>query len=87
MKRAAGPILGLVLLAYPLVFSTPFAQRLGALVLLYAVGASAWNIVGGYAGLISVGHAVFFGCGATARSLPTSISACRRSAACRSGSS
>jgi len=64
MKRAAGPILGLVLLAYPLVFSTPFAQRLGALVLLYAVGASAWNIVGGYAGLISVGHAVFFGCGA-----------------------
>lgn len=64
MKRAAGPILGIVLLAYPLVFSTPFQQRLGALVLLYAVGASAWNIVGGYAGLISVGHAVFFGCGA-----------------------
>jgi branched-chain amino acid transport system permease protein len=64
MKRAAGPILGIVLLAYPLIFSTPFQQRLGALVLLYAVGASAWNIVGGYAGLISVGHAVFFGCGA-----------------------
>jgi branched-chain amino acid transport system permease protein len=64
MKRAAAPILGIALLAYPLVFSTPFQQRLGALVLLYAVGASAWNIVGGYAGLISVGHAVFFGCGA-----------------------
>jgi branched-chain amino acid transport system permease protein len=64
MKRATGPILGIVLVAYPLVFSTPFQQRLGALVLLYAVGASAWNIVGGYAGLISVGHAVFFGCGA-----------------------
>jgi branched-chain amino acid transport system permease protein len=64
MKRAAWPILGIVLLAYPLIFSTPFQQRLGALVLLYAIGASAWNIVGGYAGLISVGHAVFFGCGA-----------------------
>jgi branched-chain amino acid transport system permease protein len=64
MKRAAWPILGIALLAYPLIFSTPFQQRLGALVLLYAVGASAWNIVGGYAGLISVGHAVFFGCGA-----------------------
>ena len=66
MKRAAAvwPILGIVLLAYPFVFSTPFQQRLGALVLLYATGASAWNIVGGYAGLISVGHAVFFGCGA-----------------------
>ena len=64
MNRAVWPILGLILLAYPLVFSTPFQQRLGALVLLYATGASAWNIVGGYAGLISVGHAVFFGCGA-----------------------
>ena len=64
MNRAVWPILGLILLAYPFVFSTPFQQRLGALVLLYATGASAWNIVGGYAGLISVGHAVFFGCGA-----------------------
>jgi branched-chain amino acid transport system permease protein len=51
-------------IAYPLVFSTPFQQRLGALVLLYAIGASAWNIVGGYAGQVSIGHVVFFGCGA-----------------------
>lgn len=53
-----------VALAYPLLFSTAFEQRLGALVLLYAIAASAWNIVGGYAGQISVGHVVFFGCGA-----------------------
>jgi branched-chain amino acid transport system permease protein len=64
VKRAAGAAFGVALLAYPLVFTTPFQQRLGALVLLYAIGASAWNIVGGYGGLISVGHAVFFGCGA-----------------------
>jgi branched-chain amino acid transport system permease protein len=64
MKRTAWPIFGIILLGYPLIFSTPFQQRLGALVLLSAIGASAWNIVGGYAGLISVGHAVFFGCGA-----------------------
>jgi branched-chain amino acid transport system permease protein len=64
MKRMAWPIFGLILFGYPLILSTPFQQRLGALVLLYAIGASAWNIVGGYAGLISVGHAVFFGCGA-----------------------
>ena len=37
---------------------------MGALVLLAALGASAWNIVGGYAGQVSVGHAVFFGFGA-----------------------
>ena len=54
------------MIAYPLLFSTPFQQRLGALILLYAIAASAWNIVGGYAGQVSVGHVVFFGCGAYA---------------------
>ena len=53
----------LVLLGVPLL-ATPFQQRLGALVLLYAISASAWNIVGGYAGQVSFGHVVFFGCGA-----------------------
>jgi branched-chain amino acid transport system permease protein len=55
-----------LVIAYPLLFSSPFQQRLGALVLLYAIAASAWNIVGGYAGQVSVGHVVFFGCGAYA---------------------
>ena len=55
-----------VAMAYPLLLSSPFQQRLGALVLLYAIAASAWNIVGGYAGQVSVGHVVFFGCGAYA---------------------
>jgi len=53
-----------IVIAYPLLFSTPFQQRLGALVLLYAIAASAWNIVGGYAGQVSVGHSMFFGLGA-----------------------
>jgi len=58
-------LLGLLALAYPLlVWGSPVYQRLGALVLLYAIGASAWNIVGGYAGQVSIGHAVFFGVGA-----------------------
>lgn len=65
MRRWLWPALWLlVALAYPMVFQTPFLQRLGALVLLYAIAASAWNIVGGYAGQISVGHVVFFGSGA-----------------------
>ena len=67
MRSYLWPALLLALIiAYPLVFSTPFQQRLGALVLLYAIAASAWNIVGGYAGQVSVGHVVFFGCGAYA---------------------
>src|SRR5262249_7602803 len=67
MRRLVWPAVLLALVtAYPLVLSTPFQQRLGALVLLYAIAASAWNIVGGYAGQVSVGHVVFFGCGAYA---------------------
>jgi branched-chain amino acid transport system permease protein len=67
MRRWLWPsILLALLIAYPLLLSTPFQQRLGALVLLYAITASAWNIVGGYAGQVSVGHVVFFGCGAYA---------------------
>jgi branched-chain amino acid transport system permease protein len=43
-----------------------FLQRVGALVLLAAISASAWNLLGGYAGQVSVGHAVYFGAGAYA---------------------
>jgi branched-chain amino acid transport system permease protein len=54
-----------IVLAYPLLAAdSPVYGRLGALVLLAAISASAWNIVGGYAGQVSVGHAVFFGIGA-----------------------
>ena len=67
MRRFIWPLIALALIIlYPLVFTTPFQQRLGALVLLYAIAASAWNIIGGYAGQVSVGHVVFFGCGAYA---------------------
>lgn len=58
--------LAVVLLAFPLVVQDPYFRDIGATVLLSALAASAWNIVGGYAGQISVGHAVFFGIGAYA---------------------
>jgi branched-chain amino acid transport system permease protein len=44
--------------------SAAFYQDVGANLILAAIGASAWNIVGGYAGQVSVGHAMFFGAGA-----------------------
>ena len=73
-----------LVLAYPLlVAGSPVWQRLGALVLLAAIGASAWNIVGGYAGQVSVGHAVFFGFGAysaVVRLHPSRLAADRRRA-------
>ena len=54
----------LILVAWPLVVQDVFLQRVGALVLLSAISASAWNLVGGYAGQVSVGHALYFGVGA-----------------------
>ena len=67
MMRRTLPLLlsGALALLYPLLVSgSAVYQRLGALVLLSAIGASAWNLIGGYAGQVSVGHAVFFGAGA-----------------------
>ena len=64
-RRLIQIALVVLVLAYPVLTSgSPVWQRLGALVLLGAISASAWNIVGGYAGQVSVGHAVFFGIGA-----------------------
>jgi branched-chain amino acid transport system permease protein len=57
-------IVGGALLVAPLTFQDPFYERMIALVLMWAVLASAWNIVGGYTGQVSVGHAMFFGVGA-----------------------
>jgi branched-chain amino acid transport system permease protein len=53
-----------VLLIYPVVFSDAFYLDIGVTFLLAAISASAWNIVGGYAGQVSVGHAIFYGFGA-----------------------
>lgn len=50
--------------AYPLVFSTAFEVNLGILILFAAYQGSAWNILGGFTGLFSFGHAAFFGIGA-----------------------
>jgi len=60
-------MVGLLAIAvWPLAVQDVFLQRVGALVLLAAISASAWNLLGGYAGQVSVGHALYFGVGAYA---------------------
>ncbi len=67
MKQWPLVVIGFLLIAgWPLVVQDVFLQRVGALVLLAAISASAWNLLGGYAGQVSVGHAVYFGTGAYA---------------------
>jgi branched-chain amino acid transport system permease protein len=63
---APAVLLAAGLLVYPLIFSGAFYLDVGVTFLLAAISASAWNIVGGYAGQVSVGHAMFFGLGAYA---------------------
>src|SRR6204780_2148651 len=62
--RGGWGLLSAVLLLFPVVFSGAFARDIGVAFLLAAISASAWNIVGGYAGQVSVGHSMFFGLGA-----------------------
>ncbi len=50
--------------AVPAVTANSFLMHVLILILLYAGMAQAWNIIGGYGGQTSFGHAVFFGIGA-----------------------
>ncbi|MDT4973895.1 MAG: branched-chain amino acid transport system ATP-binding protein livM [Pseudonocardiales bacterium] len=53
-----------VLIAYPIVSNDLYYQNLLILTFMLAIGASGWNIMGGYAGYISLGNSVFIGLGA-----------------------
>jgi branched-chain amino acid transport system permease protein len=66
MKRATFflSILALFLLTAPFIFQARYSQHVLILVLLYITLGSAWNILGGFAGQLSLGHAAFFGIGA-----------------------
>ena len=57
-------ILSLFLIAAPFLFQARYSQHVLILVLLYITLGSAWNILGGFAGQLSLGHAAFFGIGA-----------------------
>jgi branched-chain amino acid transport system permease protein len=68
--RHAAAAAGLAaLVAFPLAVSAPWAVNIGLFTLMYAALASAWNLVGGYAGYPSLGHAAFFGIGAYAEAI------------------
>jgi len=66
MKRSAVclSILAIFLIAAPFMFETRYSQHVLILVLLYVALGSVWNILGGFAGQLSLGHAAFFGIGA-----------------------
>lgn len=64
-----GALALLALLAVPFALRSPFAFHLAVLVCIFGALATAWNIVGGFAGQLSLGHAVFYGIGSYAATL------------------
>lgn len=56
-------LLGAVIL-FPMVYGDTYFLSVGILALLYAYLALSWNILGGIAGQLSLGHAAYFGIGA-----------------------
>jgi branched-chain amino acid transport system permease protein len=52
------------LAAFPLLSGSAYYQNMLILTFLLAIGASGWNIMGGYAGYISLGSSAFIGLGA-----------------------
>ena len=65
MKRTAWWVVaGAVALALPLALGSPFFLHLCILVLMWTLPGAAWNVLGGFAGQVSFGHASLFGIGA-----------------------
>ena len=68
--KVAGPLRGAVffgaLIVTPLFGLQHWVLNMLVFVLMFAVMSSAWNLVGGFAGYPSLGHAAFFGIGAYA---------------------
>ena len=59
-------VLALVALALPFIAPDPATTNIAVFTVMYVGLATAWNIMGGYTGYISLGHAAFFGFGAYA---------------------
>lgn len=53
-----------IAVALPLIDGSPYVLSIAVLTLLYAYLALSWNILGGIAGQLSLGHAAYFGIGA-----------------------
>ena len=62
MKRLL--VFGVALAAIPPLTSNIWIQNLAIMTFLLAILASGWNVIGGYAGYVSLGHSAFIGVGA-----------------------
>jgi branched-chain amino acid transport system permease protein len=59
-----GAVVVVALAIFPQLVKKPYAINMGAMLFLAIIMGQAWNVIGGYAGQYSVGHAAYFGAGA-----------------------
>lgn len=57
-------VLGIFFLLFPFVIKSEYYQHLVIIALMWVVIGSSWNLLAGYTGQVSFGHAIFFGVGA-----------------------
>ena len=69
LELAGAALVAVAVACLPLVVRDVYTQNVIILTLLYAALSQSWNILGGYCGQISLGHALYFGIGAYATSL------------------
>lgn len=63
LRHSIGLILALLLFFIPFITQSRYYFDIFITTLLYALLGSSWNILGGYCGQISLGHALYFGLG------------------------
>lgn len=64
LRRVLLVAMAVALLSYPWLVPNSYLRYAGVLVIMYAVLSTSWNLVGGFTGYVSLGHAAFFGLGA-----------------------
>ncbi len=64
MKRLLYILIPVILLILPLMGLSTYSLHILILVIMWSVIGMAWNLLGGYCGQVSFGHAAFFGVGA-----------------------
>src|ERR671930_106948 len=63
-KLVLALLVSIGLAVYPLIVTNHFVVHLSIMALLFTLLGMSWNLLGGYTGQISFGHAAFFGTGA-----------------------
>lgn len=67
LKKKHGTVIAffaLCAIVYPVFFRDGYVLQFGINILMYAMAAVSWNIIGGYAGQLALGNGVYFGIGA-----------------------